>query len=145
MFIKLKKNYKTDIAIFLPFLGSGGAEKTVSVLVNAFCSLNLKVDLILLRDEGPFFKEISKNANIINLKLSRTIYSLIPLIIYMNKKNPKVFFSVLNHANVISIIANKFSKSSSNVVISERTHLSNFFKENFSLKLKFLKFLIKLT
>lgn len=49
----------TDIAVFLPSCGGGGAERAMITLANAFARKGYKVDLVLALAKGPYLAEVS--------------------------------------------------------------------------------------
>ncbi len=47
------------IAIFLPSLNGGGAERVMVTLANAFAVRGYAVDLVLAKAEGPYLSRVS--------------------------------------------------------------------------------------
>lgn len=129
----------TDIALFIPSLGGGGAEKMMVKLANYFVDQGLEVDLILVRKSGVYLDTVHEQVNIIDLKSTRTLTSLPNLVLYLRKNQPKAILSALSHANIICIIAKKISRTKCVTVLSQRNIASNQLNTNiknfFSLKL----------
>ena len=112
-------NQKMHIGFFIPSLRGGGAERMFANLVNGFSYRDFKVDLILAQKEGPYLKDISKKVNIVDLKSSRVLKSLFPLVKYLRKKKPDILITTLDHVNIISIIAKIISRSPVKLIIRQ--------------------------
>jgi len=115
---------RKHIAIFVPSMRGGGAERVMLTLANAFAERGHKVDLILARSEGPYLKYISERVTLINLNAPRVLRSLWPLLIYLRREKPDALLSALNYANFVAIIAWKLARVPTRLTVSERTSLS---------------------
>lgn len=113
-----------DIALFIPSLGGGGAERVMLILANTLAEKGYSVDLILVKAKGSFLKDISKNVRIINLNSSRTLFSIMPLVNYLKREKPKVVMSAMHYVNVVLLISKKISKVRFKLVVSEHSTLS---------------------
>jgi len=83
---------KTDIAIFIPSFGSGGADRMTINLCRGFSHLNYNVDLIVTSNDFFLKKSISSNIRI--LRLSKTKRKLVhELAEYLQKNRPKILLS----------------------------------------------------
>lgn len=107
------------IAIFLPSLIGGGAERVMLNLAAGMADQGLKVDLVLAKAEGPYLKQIPQHIQLIDLKASRTLQSLPGLIQYLKEVKPEVLISAIEHSNILAIWAKKLSGVSTRVVITE--------------------------
>jgi len=74
------------IALFLPSLRGGGAERVMINLAQGFAEKGHKVDLVLAKAEGPYLSQVPENVRIIDLKSSRVLYSLPGLIRSTSRK-----------------------------------------------------------
>jgi glycosyltransferase involved in cell wall biosynthesis len=111
---------KPLIAIFLPSLGGGGAERVMVTLANAFADRGFLVDLVLVQATGPYLLDVSSNVNIVDLGESRVLFSLLPLVRYLRSRNPTALLSAMSHANVVALLAKKLACVSTRFVASER-------------------------
>lgn len=114
----------TQIAIYLPSLRGGGAERAMVTLANGFADQGLKVDLVLARAEGPYLSEVSSAVRVVDLQSSRVLTSLPSLVRYLRREHPRAMLSALSHANVIAIMACMLSRITVRLVVSERSNLS---------------------
>jgi len=132
------------IAIFLPSLRGGGAERVMVNLAKAFAKNNFQVDLVLAKAEGPYLSQISNDIRIVDLNVSRVALSLFPLARYLRKNKPFALISALNHANIIAILAAKASLAKTKILVTEHSTLSRslLYPVNFRTKLipLFMKF-----
>lgn len=112
------------IAIYLPSLRGGGAERAMVTLANGFADRGLKVDLVLVRAEGPYLSEVSPGVRIVDLQSSRVLTSLPGLVRYLRQERPQAMLSALNHANVIAVVARMLARVPIRLVVSERNNVS---------------------
>lgn len=112
------------IALYIPSMNGGGAERVMLTLANSLVEKGLNVDLVLNNAQGPYIKNISSKVNIVELKTSRAITSLIPLARYLRKDKPDTILSAMSYINIITIFARELSLTKTRVVISEHAHLS---------------------
>jgi glycosyltransferase involved in cell wall biosynthesis len=112
------------IAIYLPSLHGGGAERAMVTLANGFADRGLKVDLVLACAEGPYLAEVSPVVRVVDLQSSRVLASLPGLVRYLRRERPRTMLSALSHANVVAIMARMLSRITVRLVISERSNLS---------------------
>ncbi|HMS26222.1 MAG TPA: glycosyltransferase [Burkholderiaceae bacterium] len=115
---------KKRLAIFIPSLNGGGAERVMVTLANNFAELGFSVDLVLARAEGPYLNEVSGKVNIVGLKIGRAWIVLVELIRYLRRAKPVVMLAALGHANVLSILARAISGVPTRLVVSERNNFS---------------------
>ena len=59
---------KPHIALFLPSLEGGGAERAFVDLANQFVDLGVRVDLVLVRAKGPYLSEVRSEVLVVDLQ-----------------------------------------------------------------------------
>jgi glycosyltransferase involved in cell wall biosynthesis len=116
------------IAIYIPSLRGGGAERVMVMLANAFISYGYSVDLVLCEAEGSYIKDVSVEVTIIDLGSQRVTTSLPGLIRYLRRAKPSALLSAMVHANIIAVLATYMARSDTHLVISERNTLSSLLK-----------------
>ena len=108
------------IAMFLPSLGGGGAEKSIVRLAAAFDRRGIKVDLVVGTADGPVRDDVPPGVTLVDLGRPRVATALSGLVGYLRRERPAVLFSAMYHANLVAILAHGLARSSSRLVISER-------------------------
>jgi len=116
MSVELKR-----IAIFIPSLGGGGAEKNIVTLANGFRNAGIRVELILADRTGPNLERLNADIRIIDLKTRKVSRSVFKLANYLRDSKPDVLLSTLSHANIAALFAAKLSNTDTRLVIREAT------------------------
>jgi len=116
-----KTDIQDRIAIYLPSLRGGGAERVMVTLANGFSERGYSVDLVLASAEGPYLERVDDSVRIVDLKAGRVLHSLPGLIRYLRQERPSAMLSALTHANVVAIMARGCASVSTRLVISERS------------------------
>ncbi|MBE2925250.1 glycosyltransferase [Anoxybacillus flavithermus] len=132
------------IAIFLPSLRGGGAERVMVNLAKAFSKNNFRVDMVLAQAEGPYLSQIPSDIRIVNLNASRVALSLFPLVRYLRKNRPYALIAALNHANIIAILATKASLTKTRIFVTEHSTLSRSLLHPVNVRTKLMPFFMKL-
>lgn len=115
---------KKHIALYLPSLSGGGAERVMVILANGFAGRGYQVDLILAKAEGPYQRDVSKHVRVVNLDSSRVSRSLPGLVRYLRRERPSVVLSALKHANVFLILSRIFARVSTRIILTEHNNFS---------------------
>lgn len=110
------------IALCLPNLNGGGAERSTVQIANGLQERGHEVDLVLLQKTGQYVHEISQKVNVIDLGVSRARYAIFPLSRYLKTHRPDIAYSSL--LNIPLLLANQFAGKVSMVVLSERSLFS---------------------
>ncbi|MGO2055300.1 MAG: glycosyltransferase [Halomonadaceae bacterium] len=118
------QNSATRLALYLPSLRGGGAERVMVLLANGFAQRGYAVDLVLASAEGPYFKDVDEAVRVIDLKAGRVIKSLLPLVRYLRRERPTTLLSAMGHANVIAVAARSIAQVTMRVVASEHSNFS---------------------
>lgn len=130
------------IAIFVPSLGGGGAERVMVTLANAFAEAGYRVDLVLAKAEGEYIDQLSPELSVIDLKSARVMSSIPALVRYLRESRPAVVLSALTHANLAAILARLFARVKFRLVVSERANLSVSAANANSLRMRLIKRLV---
>jgi len=109
------------IALFLPSLAGGGAERVFVELANEFAARGLRVDLVLASAEGPYLADVSSAVRIVDFKAPRILRALPKLVRYLRAERPAAMLSGLDHANVVAVLARRLAGSGTRCVISMRS------------------------
>lgn len=112
------------IAVFLPSLVGGGAERVMVTLVNGMAACGVPVDLVVAKAEGAYLADISPDVRLVDLDATRVSRSLPALVRYLRRVRPHALLSALNHANVIALWACKLARVGTHVVITEHNNVT---------------------
>lgn len=131
------------IALFVPSLNGGGAERVMLNLANAFSERGLVVDLVLLKAEGSYLQELSPQVRLVELGASRMMTGFLRLAHYLWKSKPQIMLSAMTHSNIIAILAAMLSTSQVPIIISEHSTVSVALNLNRGLKNTVIGWLMK--
>lgn len=106
------------VAMFLPALAGGGAERVVLNLAAGFATRGFATDLVLAQAEGPYLPMVPANVRVVDLKAPRVLRSVMPLAAYLRRERPAAMLAALDHANVVAIAASKLAGVGTRTVIS---------------------------
>lgn len=107
------------IAVFIPSVHGGGAERAMLIFAEELLRLGFEVELVVGNLDGAWRDAIPQNLAVVDLKAPRMIGAILPLRRYIRRRKPKVMFSTISHANVGALIAAIFSGSSVPVVVRQ--------------------------
>lgn len=144
--IKSKTTGKRPIALFIPALNGGGAQRVVVNLANTFVDLvDRPVHVVLARREGPFLHDLRDEIEVVDLKAGRALFSIKKLAKYLICHRPLVIMSSLNYANIVCILAHSLARRPCRLVVREATVVvSTRMAESFSIHRWSLKVLMRL-
>lgn len=112
------------IALFLPSLGIGGVERVMLNLAAGLTKWGAHVDLVLAKAQGEYMRRIPDNVRMVDLRASRVLTSLFPLVRYLRATKPEALISAKDYANVVAICAKLLARTPTRVVVTVHTTLS---------------------
>ena len=115
---------KKKIAIFLPDLSGGGAEKVFVSLSTAFIERGFAVDMILIKKEGELLDTLDKRVQVIDINSKKIRGSFLPLLSYLRRHNPEVLIAVMWPLTVLAISAFRLSGCKGRLIVSDHNTLS---------------------
>ena len=99
---------KKKIIFYHPYFGDGGVEKT-NLLISAKLSKKYSIFFLSHFFSKKFNSEIKRNnVKKILIPSSRTFFSFFEIIKIYKKIKPNLIFSIQTHANVLTLMINKF-------------------------------------
>ncbi|RDY27391.1 glycosyltransferase [Romboutsia weinsteinii] len=128
------KNNK--IALFIPTLEIGGAEKVMINLAKGFSELGYDIDIILVKAKGDYLKQVPKSVNIVDLNSKSAMASISSLTTYLVNAKPYALISAIENCNVAALIAKKRAKVDTKVIVTIHTTLSRILEDVKNIKVK---------
>lgn len=123
------------LAVFLPGLYEGGAERTMLNLAQGIAARGYAVDLVLARAEGPYMEQVPSAVRLVDLKAPRVLGSGPALVDYLRRERPTGLVSAM-FANLIAVWARRLSGVPRRLVINEQNTLSCLVSNKNDLRLK---------
>ncbi|MGD6990990.1 glycosyltransferase [Sutcliffiella horikoshii] len=111
------------IALFIPVLTFGGAEKVVISLANGLAEKGHKVDLVLIKREGQLLETVSDKVRLVPLGSKKTFLSVWKLRNYLQENRPDILLSGLDNANIVSSLAMRIANVKTKHIITLHTNL----------------------
>jgi glycosyltransferase involved in cell wall biosynthesis len=115
---------KLKIALFIPTLDGGGAERVMLLLAEEFLVRGYQADLLLANAVGPYLKQIPSKIRLIDLNSKKPLTAIPALINYIRKERPYAVLSSLFHANLALLWAIKLARISVRCVVREANTIS---------------------
>jgi glycosyltransferase involved in cell wall biosynthesis len=116
--IVLGTRSRQRVALFLPSLTGGGAERTMLNLAVGLSERGHWTDLVLACATGPFLPLVPAKVRVIDLRASRVLRSLVPLAAYLRRERPTALLAALDHTNLVAMAAARLARSNTRIVIS---------------------------
>jgi ActR/RegA family two-component response regulator len=110
---------RPTIAMFLPLLEVGGAERAFLRLARGFTQRGYQVDLVLANQSGSLIREVPAEVNVIDLRASRVLWSIPRLARYLRERRPHALLATIAHANLAAIAAKRLARVATVVAIRE--------------------------
>ena len=112
------------VALFLPNLLEGGAERIAVYLANGLTARRQEVDIVVERAEGAYLADVSPEVRLVVLGARRAVRAVCPLARYLRSTRPKVLITTHLHSGVAAILARRFSRAGTRIIATIQTTLS---------------------
>lgn len=117
-------DFEKRLALFLPAMYGGGAERIMLNLAHGIAQQGFKVDLVVGISDGPLLEQVPECVNLVELGASRSIYALPALIRYLRRVKPYAMLTALNRVNLMAIWAKRLTGYPTSLVVTEHNTLS---------------------
>jgi len=118
------RSKRLRLALALPDLAGGGAERVFLDIASGLLERSVDVDLVVVRARGELRSKVPSGARTVELGapgVSRCIPSMIR---YLRSERPHVVVSALNHMNLAAIVACRLTRPRIPVVVTQHNQLS---------------------
>lgn len=109
------------IAILIPNLAGGGAERVAVNLANSFVERGYQVDLVLASAAGELLNDLRPEVRVVDLGVKRFRWLLPALIGYLRRARPEVLLACMWPLTVIAIWARALARVTTKIVVAEHT------------------------
>lgn len=124
-----------DVAVYLPSLEAGGAERVMLTVANSLAKRDYSVQLVVGNAKGGFRPDVSDSVELLDLDvpatpIAPTVGALAPFYRYLNRENPGVVISSMIHVNDVLLLAWKLSDAASRMVVTEHNNPTENMRES---------------
>ena len=116
------------VALFVPSLGGGGAERIMLELARELARRRFAVDLLVTRGGGAFWGSVPGNVRLLNLNSWKVVTSLPGLVRYVRRARPAVLLSTLEASNVTALLAKRFFARDLRLIVRQEVHCTAQFR-----------------
>lgn len=131
------------LALFLPSLAGGGAEKIMLNLASEFIKKGYAVDVVVSKATGVYLSSVPANARIVDLNASRPLTAVPALARYLSAERPRGLLAKITNANLAAVWASQLAGAKTRCVICEESHLSSELQRSSSHNRILMPFLIR--
>jgi len=107
------------IALFLPSLEGGGAERVMLQLARGFRERGLAVDVVVFNAAGAYADDIPRGVRLVNLRAGRALTSLPALVRYLRRDRPMALVVTSTHASLVAVIAKLLARVPTHLVVRQ--------------------------
>ncbi len=133
------------LAIFLPALGGGGAQRAAVNLAQGIAASGHDVDLVLARDAEAFEVPPQNGLRLVRFGTEHVLGSALKLALYLRRERPASMLSVMNHANIVAVWARSIAGTSTRLVLNEQNTFSQELENDGKLRARFVPGLVRRT
>jgi glycosyltransferase involved in cell wall biosynthesis len=115
---------KARVAFFLATSGHSGVDRAMGHLIPELAGRGYPVDLLHVREHGPYFKPEPPGVRIVDLGTKHTYSSLPALIRYLREYQPEVMLSDKDRVNRTALLAHWLAKVPTRLILRSGTTIS---------------------
>ncbi len=105
----------------MPNLQGGGAERVTVNLANAFHQRGHAVDMVLLKAEGALLGALDPGVRVVDLKVARVRWALLPLVRYLRRERPAALLANMWPLTLNAVWARALARVPTRLVVAEHT------------------------
>jgi glycosyltransferase involved in cell wall biosynthesis len=112
------------VAIFLPSVAGGGAERVLLAVSDGLAAQGYDVDLVLGNRGGGLASELPSRVHTVDLGCRHVRNCLPRLVAYLRRRRPACLLSTLDHANVLAVAATTLARTRTTPILRLANTLS---------------------
>lgn len=116
------------VALFVPMLSGGGAEKVMLEIARQLARRRFAVDLLITRGGGALRGSVPENVRLLNLNSWKVVTALPGLVRYVRHQRPTVLLSTLDASNVTALLAKRFFVPDLRLIVRQANHCTAHFQ-----------------
>jgi glycosyltransferase involved in cell wall biosynthesis len=116
------------LAVLLPDMRGGGAERVGLRLINDFLAAGHEVDLVLLEEKGELLELLPPEVKVFGMNAPRVRSAIEPLARYFRERNPHAVQISMWPYTIAGLLAHRWAGSTSRVVLSDHATLSKHYR-----------------
>ncbi len=105
------------VALFIPSMRGGGAERVMLNLASGLVARDVRVDLVLARADGAYLSWVPEAVRVVDLGAKRVLASIPSLRHYLSTERPETMLTAIAYANISALWARRLSGAPTRVVI----------------------------
>lgn len=107
------------VAVFVPTMHGGGAERAMLMFSRELLKLGFLVDLLTVRFEGPLRELVPHGVSVIDLRSRRASFATFQLARYLRRHKPLALYSTIMNANVVASLAGFLAGGRTKTIVRE--------------------------
>jgi glycosyltransferase involved in cell wall biosynthesis len=123
---RLSSEHPARIALFVPTLEGGGAERVMVTLANALAERRFAVDFVLWTECGPFRSLLSAKVNVVALGTYNPLKLVFGFARFLKTYKPEVVISALFVGNIIAALAKAACRSRTHLILTEHVPIGTY-------------------
>ncbi len=131
------------VALFMAYLGGGGAERVMFNLASGLVKYGLSVDFVIGKVWGPHIEKVPSEVQVVDLASSSIWQTTQALTRYLKKEQPVALLSAQHYANEMAIWAKHLARVKTRVVVSEHNTLSQSIQQTSKTRKYLIPFLVR--
>jgi len=112
------------IAIFMPSLAGGGAERMMLRIAGCLADRGHAVDVVVIHGHGPLAPYVPQGVRLVHLRVRHNALALLPLARYLRAERPRVLMSTLLPSNFLAAVARGLASPSTRLVLRQANTFS---------------------
>jgi glycosyltransferase involved in cell wall biosynthesis len=122
----LSSELSARIALFVPSLGGGGAERAMVTLANSLAERRFAVDFVLWTESGPLRSLLSEKVHVVALGTYNPARLVFGFARFLKTYKPNVVISTLFVGNIIAALAKAASRSRTHLILTEQVAIGTY-------------------